>query len=178
MKAQNDPKDDVTLRIRGLGHSFEIRLSPRATIEELQTKIESLTGLAAPYQRIIVKGKIITSNALDDNAPKTLVQLGLDSGSVCKGMLMYTPAYNLDKKTLEAITALNSELDILLKKKLNPDKSDEKTLSTAVVREMITSICCKLDAVDVSGSTTLRAMRRKVLHRAEEIDKMLDDDDE
>jgi hypothetical protein len=178
MESHSDRTDEVTIRIRGLGHSLEVRLPPKATIEELQTKIESLTGLAAPYQRIIVKGKNITSNNAPGDNAKNLLQLGLGTGSICKGMLMYTSAYNVDKKTLEEITALNNELDILLRKKLNPDKSDEETVSNEVVREMITSICCKLDAVDVSGSTTLRDMRRKVLHRAEDMDKLLEDSDE
>lgn len=177
MDDQSASTKQLTLRIRGLGHSLEICLSPKATVEELQTKIESLTGLAAPYQRIIVKGKNLTANVTDDT-PKRLLELGLSAGSIYKGMLMYASAYNRDKKALEEITALNNELDILLQKTMNPRKADGKNLLSDSVREMVTSICCRLDVVDVSGSTTLRDMRRKVLHRAEDVDKLIENNSE
>ena len=179
MTSQNDNQEDtITLRIRGMGHSLEMHFPSQATTHDLQTNIEHLTGLATAYQRIIIKGKTITATeAGDDASTTTLSQLGLSAGSISKGMLMCTPAYKADQKALEQIKTLNNELDMVLQRKQHPDKMEKDILSNGAVSELITSICCKLDAVDVSGSSTLRDMRKKVLHRAEEIDRLWEDDE-
>lgn len=167
MTSTSEEEGTLTINIRGLGHQLSLTGIPiDETISHLRSRVEELTSLPCCYQRLIIKGYTIDSSTPND---KTLRQLGLQPSSTIKGILMHSPIHELDKKILDQITSLNNELDVLDLRRKNGDFN--KHLNAC--QHIITNICCKLDMVDVSGSTTLREMRRKVLNRAEDLGKEL-----
>ncbi len=110
----------------------------------------------------------------------TLQQLGLQPGSVSKAILMHSPGFQGDQEAMEKITKLNEELDLLemrktgeeSMRKLQDEEGSTKTLNKQIAQHLITDICCKLDLIDINGSETLREIRKKVLRRAENLDKL------
>lgn len=165
MASHLEKSETLTIHIRGLGHQLSLKGIPvDETISYLRNQVEELTSLPYCYQRLIIKGATIDSSTPSD---KTLRQIGLQPSSSIKAILMHSPIHETDKKILDQITSLNNELDILDLQRKNGDLN--KNLNAC--QHMITDICCKLDIIDVSGSRTLREMRRKVLHRAEALGK-------
>lgn len=165
MTTRIEKTDTLTVRIRGLGHQLSLTGIPAdETVSNLRSRVEELTALPCCYQRLIIKGITIDSSTPNN---KTLRQIGLQPSSTIKGILMHSPIYEMDKNIFDEITSLNNELDVLDLRRKNGDING----NLSVCQHMITDICCKLDMVDVSGSTTLREMRRKVLNRAEYLGK-------
>jgi len=92
---------------------------------------------------------------------------------------MHSPGFKIDQEAMDKITNLNQELDLIeLKKKSDSDgihnihTGDAQEISQEVAKHLITDICCRLDLIDVSGSDTLRNIRRKVLKRADHLEKL------
>mmetsp|Transcript_8306 Transcript_8306/g.10519 ORF Transcript_8306/g.10519 Transcript_8306/m.10519 type:complete len:256 (-) Transcript_8306:108-875(-) len=55
------------------------------------------------------------------------------------------------------------------------DDGNDENFDKKLVSHLITEICCKLDAIDVSTSSPLRLMRKRVLQRADELEKSIHD---
>eukprot|EP01083_Nonionella_stella_P252646 870208_1 len=181
-----------TIKIKGLGHQLQIPISPDSNASVLMKKVEDETGLPPTYQRLIIKGK-----TLKEDISKTTFtlkqQLGIQAGSTIKGILMHSPNYKIDQEVMDKITSINRELDVLELGLLNGQQQNDdsgstrRSIATSPVREvgdtsskkltkaaashLITDICCRLDMIDVKNSETLRQIRRKALHRAEQLDQ-------
>ena len=122
-----------------------------------------------------------TGKTLDGDM--TLQQFGMQPGSTSKAILMHSQGYKIDQDAMEKITQLNQELDLIEMKKsgeggarvikgVDGNVKGTNGMSSEAVQHLITDICCKLDLIDLHGSDTLRQIRRKVLKRAESIEKM------
>jgi len=108
---------------------------------------------------------------------------------------MHSKNYKLDQVTVEKITKLNHELDSIEHKikRLAGSASPGgikglgggggfggkdaiacggEEMTRKVAQHLITGIMCQLDMIDVGDSDTLRDIRRKVLHRAEAVDRL------
>jgi len=178
--------------MRGLGHSLTIHHCPSIPISILFDDIQSLTGLPPPYQRIIIRGKTLTypsdtadTKSLDVQLPLNQIIPGIKEGSTSKGILMHSKSYKLDQKTVEHITKLNHDLDSIEQKikgvtVTSPSggaskaslAADGQEITKNTAQHLITDIMCQLDTVNVDDNDTLREMRRKVLHRAEAVEKL------
>ena len=179
----------VSIQVRGLGHKISITLPPSDTLSSLQNRIEDETGLPPGYQRLIIRGKTLTGDG-----DLTLQQLGLLPGSKSKAILMHSPTFGADKGSMEQLTKLNLELDMLELKKKGEDISSgsgsgsvssntpslssyRKQISKAEAQNLVTNICCKLDEIDLHNSNTLREIRRKIFKRAENLDQLWSDNE-
>jgi hypothetical protein len=144
----------MKLRVTGLGHSLTLDMESGATIGELKTEIECQTTIPALYQRLLARGKKLD---LDD---LTLEEVGMKDRT--KIMLMRNALYSKEKEGFERLSALAKEIDEL--------KTKKETVADNVVSEMVTRMCCKLDAIETMGSENLRALRKELLRKAENID--------
>lgn len=144
--------DSLTLRVSGLGHKLTFDMKPSSTVGEVKAEIEKQTSLPAAYQRLIVHGKKLEDDSV------TLTELDIQHRT--RVMLLHNETYAADKEGAEAISALVKEMDELA-------SSSSRTAET--VHELVTQICCKLDAVDTHGSETLRVMRKNAMAKAEEL---------
>jgi len=144
----------ITLKVVGLGHSLTFGLISSATVMELKQRIEQETRVPVEYQNLLAMGK-----KLDDGSI-SLAEAGIQDRT--KIMLMHNERYGIEKEVFEALVKLEDEIKDLASKK--------ETMKPIIVREMVTKICCRLDAVDVMGSETLRARRKGLLKRAESLD--------
>lgn len=77
-------------------------------------------------------------------------------------MLLHTPLYIQEKDLYELLMAVRTELDDLYDKRMN--------LKPDAVTDIITRLCCKLDAIDTKDSSTLRTTRKELLKKAQEMD--------
>ena len=144
--------DELRLRISGCGHNVDITVSADATLGELKKLIEAATALPPPFQRLVARGCKLE----DDGA-------GIAAAGVAdrtKLMLMHSAEYAADAQAFEALSAVSKEIAELEKR---------ADLSAAAREELVTQVCCKLDAVEVNGSSTLRELRRAQLKRAQAI---------
>ena len=144
---------EIRLRVAGIG--FDIQLSvpgPSSTIADVLTIVADETKIPAPYLLLLFRGKKLT----DGDA--TLADLKVKDRT--RLMLLHGPEYGNDKAGIEALQAVNKELD---------DLESDESITAKVIDEMVTRTCIKLDNIDVSGSETLRKLRREALHRAHEI---------
>ena len=141
--------DSITLRVAGLGHKLTLTLAPDETILSLKNKIETQTTLPAEYQRLICHGK----NLNDDS----VTVHDLDRTKI---LLVHSALYNQDKDSFEALQKLNAEI----KRSAALEDADLKS-------ELATQICCKLDAIDIHDSPTLRRLRKAALQAAEALDR-------
>lgn len=178
-------EEEATLNIRGLGHSLSIHISPLANVTNLFQQIQSLTGLPPAYQRVIIRGKTLSLETSPNTSTLQSIIPSIQPQTTSKAILMHTKTFKLDQKAYEQITSLNHDLDNI-ESRLNvgtsPSKGDstsmvsisERILDKSVLDHLVTDIMCKLDLIDVGTSDTLRNMRRKVLQRAEAMDKLWD----
>ena len=111
---------------------------------------------------------------------------------------MHNASYSKDRLHIECISKLRNELKSIeeefeqlqrtkgLHVKTNPkfsgadvdvDADDVNNVQQKIkaLQHMIIEISCKLDAVDVSTSTSLRSMRKAVLQRVDDLEKQLAD---
>ena len=141
----------MLLKVVGAGHSVEISVSDDATIRHVKEAVETSTGLAPEHQRLLYRGKAFD----DDTAPALAAGLA----DRTKVMLMHSAVYARDQKAIEALRAVELELDAL--------EAKRGTVSAATLEELSTQLCCKLDAVEVSDSDRLRASRKRLLTRCD-----------
>lgn len=144
----------LTLRVTGLGHKLTLEVDSSLSLLELKEKIAFETTIPAEYQRLICHGKNLNEDA------RSLADSQLQDRT--KIMLLHNKEYAADREAFEQIHALKKELENLA--------SSENGKSPEVVHELVTQICCKLDAVDIHGSETLRKIRKDILKQAESID--------
>jgi hypothetical protein len=155
--------DNLTLRVAGLGHSLTLDLDKYSTVGALKEQVERETHLPAGYQRLVARGK-----KLDDDSV-TFESIGIEHRT--RLMLLHNEFYAADQAGVTAINALTKEIDELVA------KADDST-SPAVIHELVTQICCKLDAIDTNGSDILRTMRKQAIAKAEALDISLSSTDE
>ena len=142
------------LKVSGLGHSITLEMEGTATVAFLQEQIARQTKVPAIYQRLLARGKQL------ENSELNLEEAGIEHRT--KIMLMRNALYAQEKEGFEVLSHLSQEIDELEAKK---DSTPANELS-----ELITRICCKLDAVDVKGSENLRALRKELLLKAHNLD--------
>lgn len=144
----------IKLRISGLGHSLTLDLELSSTIGDLKKEIENQTTILVGYQRLLARGKKLDLN------DQTLGETGVKDRT--KLMLMHSALYAQEKEGFEALSVLAKEIEEL--------KAKKNTIPGNAMTEIITRICCKLDAVETKGSENLRAMRKDLIRKAERID--------
>jgi hypothetical protein len=143
----------------------------------------------------------LISKTSNDADGVTLAQLGMVRyGTITKVILMHNSSYNDDKDKIETILKLSNELELLElkgqtminnKKEKEEEQVQQQNSATLAIGDIsnndddeirklitqqlcqITNICCKLDAIDVSSSPSLRLMRKKNLQRADLLEKTL-----
>jgi hypothetical protein len=146
--------ENLTLRVVGLGHSLTLDMDKSGTIGALKEQVERETDLPAGYQRLVARGK-----KLDDDSV-TLASMGIEHRT--RLMLLHNEFYAADQTGVTAINALTKEIDELVAK--------ADSTSPALIHELVTQICCKLDAIDTNGSDKLRTMRKQAIAKAEALD--------
>jgi Ubiquitin family/BAG domain len=151
---ESPSKPMTTMRVSGLGHSLTFGLISSATVRELKQRIEQETRLPAEYQSLLARGSKL------DNDDLSLAEAGIQDRT--KIMLMHNNLYTQEKEGFEALTRLEEEITALASKK--------DTSTPVLIRELVTKICCRLDEVEILGSSTLRARRKDLLKRAESLD--------
>ena len=146
--------DTRTLRVSGLGHTVTLNLPPSTTIADLKSEIEAKMDVPAAYQRLLARGSKLDADDV------TLEASGIQDRT--KIMVMHNALYAQEKEGFEALSALSKEIEDLA--------ATKESKSPAVVSELVTRICCKLDGVDTMGSENLRALRKTLLKKAEDME--------
>lgn len=150
-----DPENAmITLRVSGLGHSSTFGLISSASVGELKKRIEQDYRLPVEYQRLLARGTKLEDDEI------SLADVGIEDRT--KIMVMHNDLYAKEKETFEALSRIDKEIRDLTEQRA--------TTQPAVVRELVTRICLRLDEVQVKGSETLRARRKVLLTRAEALD--------
>jgi BAG domain len=149
----------LTLRISGLGHSLTMREFACASVADLQSRICDATGIPCCYQRLLARGLTL------DNGQATLEEVGLKDRT--KILLLHSPEYAKEKDAYEMLLALEREINGLA----DQCQGQGQSMQATMVSEMVTRICCKLDAVDTVGSANLRTMRKELIRRAEQLEQ-------
>ncbi len=116
-------------------------------------------------------GKTLKEEDISKTTLTLKQQLGVQAGSTIKGILMHSPNYKIDQEVMDKITSINRELDVLELELHGQQRNINEKLTKAAASHLITDICCRVDMIDVKNSESLRQMRRKVLHRAEQLDQ-------
>ena len=158
-------EEKLTIKVTGLGHKLTLKDLPSVstTVEGLFQAIEEQTGLPSRYQKLIGPQKLnITYN--DDLITKSLADLGIKHRT--KLMLLHSPNYQAEKDTYEQLQAVEQEIASLR------ESIQQQAQKEGYVAEMVTRICCKLDAIDTSGSPGLRAHRKKLIQTAEGLEAL------
>ena len=155
------PNSGLTLRVSGLGYSITFEQLPpdSTTVNDLKQKIFQQTNLPVEYQRLLARG-----HKLDDvDGNMSLGQAGIKDRT--KIMLMHNELYAKEKDIYDQLSKVEKEID-----DLEAANQKDDGLAHPVVSEMVTRICCKLDAIQTDGSTNLRSRRKMLLRRAEALD--------
>lgn len=116
------------------------------------------------------------------------------TSTTAKIILMHNSMYVQDKTTIDLIIQQSDKLESLQvqfdEMKINnkakegqqngdDDDDDESTKLKTKYHHQITELCCKLDAIEIdtskSTSASLRQMRKKVLHKADLLEKSIND---
>lgn len=147
----------ITLRVTGLGHTLTLEVESSMTVGELKQRIGDATEMPVEYLRLLARG-----SKLDGN-DATLASEGVKDRT--KIMLMHSALYAQEKEGFETLSKLSKEIDELA------TKSSDSSSSPIIVHELVTRICCRLDEVDTKGSDNLRAIRKKLLAKAEALDE-------
>ena len=149
------PREMITLRVTGLGHTLTLEIESSSTVGDLKTCIQQHTNLPSEYQRLLARGSKLENDycTLDDACMKDRTKI----------MLMHSALYVQEKDGFESLSKLSKEIEVLAASKASRS-ADE-------IREDVTNICCRLDQVDVKGSENLRAKRKALLAAAESLDQ-------
>lgn len=142
------------LRVAGLGHAITLETEASTTIASLKQEIERHTKIPVMYQRLLARGKKLET----DN--QSIKEAGIEDRT--KVMLLHNATYAQEKDGYEVLARLGQEIDDL--------ESKKHSTTHHVISELVTRICCKLDAVEINGSENLRALRKKLIRKAEGID--------
>ena len=181
---QDHKKVNITLRVTGLGHNLTLKdLAPTTTVSDLQKSIHVATGLPPRYQRLIgPRGMKINWKNDDgdgDGDDKSEVTSGMITLSELrienrtKLMLLHSPFYAIGKDVYEQLREIEREIDdmdsnIQRSYHSSDNNDNQNQLQRPIqVSEMVTRICCKLDAVDIKGSKALRSQRKELIRKAE-----------
>lgn len=133
---------------------MELSVSEQDTIGGIKAAVYQASGLHPSYQRLLMRGK-----AFDDDSLSVL-EAGINDRT--RLMLMHSAAYSNDAAAAEAIGKISQEIDALQR------SVESQLLAPAARDEMATQLCCRLDAVTVGESETLRELRRTQLRRCEQ----------
>ncbi len=158
-------EERLTIRVTGLGHKLTLKDLPSVstTVEDLFQAVSEQTGIPPMYQKFVGPQKLNITYS-EDLAAKSLADLGIQDRT--KLMLLHSPNYQAEKDTYEQLKAVEAEIANLEASIL---KNAQKE---GYVAEMVTRICCKLDAIDTSGSQGLRAHRKKLIQTAEGLEAL------
>ena len=158
-------EEKLTIKVTGLGHKLTLKDLPAVstTVEGLFQAIEEQTGLPSRYQKLIGPQKLNITYE-DDLITKSLADLGIKNRT--KLMLLHSPNYQAEKDTYEQLQAVEQEIANLR------ESIKQQAQKEGYVAEMVTRICCKLDAIDTSGSQGLRAHRKKLIQTAEGLEAL------
>jgi len=163
----------LTLRIAGLGHHFEIDISPTATLAELKSEIERRTELPSSYLRLVAKHKKTDDDSLVLGPTilegGNIKDLGIGLEDRTKILLLHSPQYAADKEGVDKLVELLKEIAEV------DEKRKTREFERIQVHELITQLCCKIDGVETNGSEALRALRKSTIRKAEEVAKKSDE---
>lgn len=171
LKRKNTMESIITIRVAGLGHKVILENIPASstTVNGLRTKIFEATGLPPRFQKLIGPQKLNITHCDEDDdkydpafETKSLSDLGIKDRT--KLMLLHSPLYAIEKDTYEKLRTVEDEINEL---DTNIRIGSKDTKRKGFVHEMVTRICCKLDAIDVSASKALRAQRKELIRKAE-----------
>lgn len=161
----------VTIRVTGLGHKVTLKDLPASstTVTDLRKKVYEAIGLPPRFQKLIGPQKL-NINYLPENDAKydadlgtrTLSDLGIQDRT--KIMLLHSPIYQSEKDAYETLKKVEGEI-VAFENIIRTNAKE--TERRGFVSEMVTRICCRLDAVDLAGSKELRAERKELIRRAE-----------
>ena len=161
----------VTIRVTGLGHKVTLKDLPSSTtVTDLRTKVYEATGLPPRFQKLIGPQKLNINyySENDDNhdndtlGTRSLSDLGIKDRT--KLMLLHSPLYQNEKDSYETLKQVEDEIVELERSIRSGESSKQKE---GFVSEMVTRVCCRLDAIDVAGSKELRAHRKELIQTAE-----------
>lgn len=163
----------VTIRVTGLGHKVTLKDLPASstTVTDLRTKVYEATGLPPRFQKLIGPQKLNINyySENDDNhhdndtlGRRTLSDLGIKDRT--KLMLLHSPIYQNEKDSYEILKQVEDEIMELERSIRSGESSKQKE---GFVSELVTRVCCRLDAIDVAGSKELRAHRKELIKKAE-----------
>lgn len=145
----------ITLRISCPGgRKVTVDVHPATTtVHDLKVLIEHNNGPPAGYTRLLCRGKKL------DDEDATLSNLNIPNRTAL--MALHNEHYAQDQDGIAAIEKILAESDEL----------KDENVDARVVHERVTQLCCKLDAVDTNGSTTLRQYRKAALARVQALDR-------
>jgi hypothetical protein len=160
-----------TIRVTGLGHKVTLKDLPSSTtVTDLRTKVYEATGLPPRFQKLIGPQKLNINyySENDDNhdndtlGTRSLSDLGIKDRT--KLMLLHSPLYQNEKDSYETLKQVEDEIVELERSIRSGESSKQKE---GFFSEMVTRVCCRLDAIDVAGSKELRAHRKELIQTAE-----------
>jgi len=151
-----DTKNSITLRLSGLGHTLIFDKPLSCSILDFKKDIQSKTNIPVNYQKLLARGHKLD----DDNM--TLEEAGLKDRT--RIILLHNELYTKEKSAYEALQLIETEIHDLKEKK------EKDGLEKKVISELVTRLCCRLDAIEVNKSDTLRSMRKNLLKRVESLD--------
>mmetsp|Transcript_20830 Transcript_20830/g.51663 ORF Transcript_20830/g.51663 Transcript_20830/m.51663 type:complete len:176 (-) Transcript_20830:95-622(-) len=158
----------ISLRITGLGNKFDLNDLPaeKTTVADLRLKVAERTGVPPRFQKFLGPQKLnITYNEECDLAEKSLADLRIQDRT--RLLLLHAPNYQMEKEGYQQLLKVQDEINILEKNIRNHSKETEQP---KYVAEMVTRICCKLDAIDTVGSKDLRKHRKELIQKAEQLE--------
>mmetsp|Transcript_69 Transcript_69/g.194 ORF Transcript_69/g.194 Transcript_69/m.194 type:complete len:164 (-) Transcript_69:336-827(-) len=145
----------ITLRVSGIGHTLTLEVASCSTVGSLKHQIETRTALPSVYQCLLARGSKldVDENSLDEVGLKHRTRI----------ILLHNELYAKEKHGYSELSALAKEIDDLNRMK--------NSKPPAVLSDLVTRICCKLDGVSVDGSKNLRALRKDLIRKAENIER-------
>ena len=144
----------MLLKITGAGFKIEVSVEDDATVQDIKNAVETQTGLHPSYQRLLWRGKELIKNDV------------ASVYGVChrtKLMLLHSAAYVQDRDQMIPLQDIMEEMNTM------ETKAASNKLTPSEVQHCCTLLCCKLDAIDVGSSDTLRQIRRKYIQRCHDI---------
>mmetsp|Transcript_26527 Transcript_26527/g.41042 ORF Transcript_26527/g.41042 Transcript_26527/m.41042 type:complete len:164 (-) Transcript_26527:342-833(-) len=144
----------ITLRVSGLGHTLTLEVASCSTVGSLKFQIETSTAIPSVYQCLLARGSKLD---VDEN---TLDGVGLKHRT--RIILLHNELYAKEEQGYGELSVLAREIEDL--------KMMKNSKPPAVISDLVTRICCKLDGVSVNGSKTLRTLRKDLIRKAENIE--------
>ena len=169
----------VTIRVAGLGHKLTLEGLPASTttVDDLRARIHEATGVAPRYQKLVGPRRLVLDYRDGESEQH---HCALEGGTSLSGagivgrtklLLLHSGLYAAEKDAREALEAIEGEIDAL---EASIRGGSAATKKAGFVAEMVTRLCCKLDAVDPRGSGAMRAKRKELIQRAEGLEALAD----